>query len=494
MSSSSAVSAEPDVVVPAFRWHPPRADTLGPDVVELMGLLGVPIDAEQDLALDEMLGVTQERTAEGVERWAQRRGLVVEPRQNGKTDGILLPIALYVAMSRPDQLVTWSAQRYKTAREAFLAIEKIRRRNPLLRRRVERPVYSNGEEAFEFRNGSRIVFLARSPANARGLSGDLLILDEALFLTVEVLAAIQPTMSARPNGLMLYASSACLAESTVLHDVVDELRAGDDPTLAGVEWCAPPGGCVDPDCSHAFGVEGCMLDDPAAWRASNPAMRSGRITVEAIAAERRGLKSDPLAFARERLGWHADPVVVDNGIAPADWAAMRDPDAAPSGALRLAVDASPDHKSAAIVVFGGDVLEVVEHRRGATWLAKRTAEIVAKQGITAPVVFDPDGPVGSLEVEFEREGVRLEPVSGKDAARAVAALIAAVRERSFKHRGDLDEAAAGARRRKVGDGHKWTRTDSLVDICPLVAATLALWGASVGREPMTDEELLSSFG
>lgn len=487
MSSSSGVLAGPEVVAPRFRWHPPRADTLGPDVVELMGLLGVPLDAEQELALDELLGVSKERTPEGIERWAQRRGLIVEPRQNGKTDGILLPIALYVAMSRPDQLVTWSAHRYKTAREAFLAILKVYRRSPLLRRRVLKVTYSNGEEAFEFKNGSRIVFVARSQASGRGLSGDLVILDEALFVTVEMLAALMPIMSARPNGLMLYASSACLAESTVLHDVVDELRAGDDQTLAGVEWCAPPGGCADPDCSHALGVEGCMLDDPANYFVSNPAMRSGRITVEAIAAERRALRSDPLAFARERLGWHADPVVVDNGIAPADWAAMCDPQAAPVGDLRLAVDASPDHKSAAIVVYGDGVVEVLEHRRGATWLAKRTAEIVAKHGITAPVAIDPDGPAGSLMTEFEREGVQLEPVSGKDAVRATAAFIAAIRERSFTHCGEsaLDDAVRGARRRKVGDGHKWTRADSLVDICPLAAATWAVWVAAAA-EPNYD--------
>ncbi len=40
----------------------------------------------------------------------------------------------------------------------------------------------------------------------------------------------------------------------------------------------------------------------------------------------------------------------------------------------------------------------------------------------------------------------------------------------------LDEAAAAAAKRSVGDSWAWTRKSASADISPLVSATLALWG------------------
>jgi hypothetical protein len=40
----------------------------------------------------------------------------------------------------------------------------------------------------------------------------------------------------------------------------------------------------------------------------------------------------------------------------------------------------------------------------------------------------------------------------------------------------LNDALAGARRRRLGDAWAWDRRDSTVDISPLVAATLARHG------------------
>jgi hypothetical protein len=43
---------------------------------------------------------------------------------------------------------------------------------------------------------------------------------------------------------------------------------------------------------------------------------------------------------------------------------------------------------------------------------------------------------------------------------------------------DMTAAVAGAATRKLGDAWAWSRSSSAVDISPLVAATLALWGAT----------------
>jgi len=62
----------------------------------------------------------------------------------------------------------------------------------------------------------------------------------------------------------------------------------------------------------------------------------------------------------------------------------------------------------------------------------------------------------------------------------------AIVNRRVQHTGqsELDAAVAGAATRKLGDAWAWSRSNSAVDITPLVACTLALWGATT-LEPET---------
>jgi hypothetical protein len=63
------------------------------------------------------------------------------------------------------------------------------------------------------------------------------------------------------------------------------------------------------------------------------------------------------------------------------------------------------------------------------------------------------------------------------------AFVDAVGEGTIRHIGqeELERAIRGAKVRPLVDRWAWSRTRSLVDISPLVAATLALWSA-VDRE------------
>jgi hypothetical protein len=66
-------------------------------------------------------------------------------------------------------------------------------------------------------------------------------------------------------------------------------------------------------------------------------------------------------------------------------------------------------------------------------------------------------------------------------AAACGRIFDAVTNRQVRHSSqpDLDAAVAGAAVRKLGDAWAWSRSSSTVDISPLVAVTLALWGATV---------------
>jgi hypothetical protein len=52
----------------------------------------------------------------------------------------------------------------------------------------------------------------------------------------------------------------------------------------------------------------------------------------------------------------------------------------------------------------------------------------------------------------------------------------------------LTAAVRGASRRPMGDAWAWSRKNSLVDISPLVAVTLALWGTAVDDPDSVYEE------
>lgn len=473
---SGASSAVAEQVEAAYCWIPERLGTAGPIVREVSAAFGLVMDAPQVFQVDAICSVRSEDPV----RWAVLEAALIEPRQNGKTYGVLLPIALYVALRRPDQLVAWSAHRYKTAREAFRSFLKLYRRSARLRAKVAKVTYAIGEEEVEFKNGSRIIFIARSQASGRGISGDLVILDEALFVTEDMLGALLPTLSAREDPLVIYASSAGLKQSAVLRDVRDRGRAGNDPSLVYVEHCAPEDACADEDCTHAKDAVGCACDDPEMWRMANP---SPRQTKEHIAKERRAM---PITeFCRERMGWWDEPDIVGSEFSVEMWDALagtvglKDP-------VVLWVDVAPGHAHAAIGATDGVGCELIEHHLGSAWVKKRLVELDKKHHPRA-VAYDgtSSAPIASLIPDLSTAALPLEPVAGGDWARACSSIVRLVKQSAIRHDGspEFSAAVAGARWRVVGDGLKLSRRDSTVDITPLAGLTAGLWVAGADPGP-----------
>ena len=65
-----------------------------------------------------------------------------------------------------------------------------------------------GAEAIELKDGKRLRFVARSSGSGRGFTSDLVILDEAYKLGDQEMAALLPTLSARPDPQVWYTSTA----------------------------------------------------------------------------------------------------------------------------------------------------------------------------------------------------------------------------------------------------------------------------------------------
>jgi phage terminase large subunit-like protein len=468
--------AEPLVGVqqPRISNVPSYNGSSGDDAVELAAMAGLYLDPWQQHVLRGSCGERNDGS------WAAFEVGVVVPRQNGK--GSLLEARELAGLFLfGEQTILHSAHEFKTAQEAFLRIRALIRGAPQLEKRVKRAPMGHGDECIELTSGARLRFVARSTGSGRGFSGDLVILDEAYNLSAEAMAALLPTLSARPNPQVWYTSTAGMDTSDQLARVRARGVEGSSPRLAYFEWSTE---------------SGASLDDPASWAQANPAL-GYRITSEFVASERAALPD--LEFARERLGvWFdgAAETVVDMNL----WARLADPTSQVLDPVVFAVDATPDRAAAAIAVCGrreDELLhvEIVQHDSGTAWVPDRVVELQQRWSPRA-VVLDPAGPAGSLITAFQERGVEPVLVSAREVAQACGAFHDAVAERqAIRHldQAMLNAALAGAKPRPLGDAWAWHRKNSLVDISPLVAATLAIHGFSVHGHEVSYDVLASVF-
>lgn len=472
---------------PAHLWVPEHTvGSAGREAADLARSIGQEPDAEEELALDAILS----ERADG--RWASLEAAVICGRQNLKTWTLQMSV-LYDLYVRDVGLVVWTAHRFRTTQEAFRDIHTLVDSYDHLRKRVKKVRTANGEEGIELLSGARLDFLARTSGGGRGLSGDTVVLDEALYLTPTMMGALLPTLSARPDPHVRYGSSAGLRESEVLRMIRDRGRAGGDPSLVYVEWSTEPGGCGRPECDHKPGTRDCQLDDVAMWHAANPAL-GRRISVDYLSAERRALP--PKEFARERLGWWEDPPALGDGaIIPAEaWDERRDRDSeiVLGERLAFAVDVSWDRSVAWVAVCGTRPdgrphVEIAATKPGTEWVVHWIAERVEQYEPVA-VAFQASGaPVSSLLEDFRTAvGDLVLPIAGPDLGRSCGAFYDAATSGPLIHLGQqpLDDAVALAVVRPLSDAWAWDRRKSPVDVAPLVAATCAYYAWAAEPEPV----------
>jgi phage terminase large subunit-like protein len=271
---------------PRIESVPPAVASEGDRVAELADAAGLELDDWERHVLSGGLG----RAADG--KWSAFEVGLIVARQNGK--GAVLEALELAALFLDDfgvDLILHSAHEFKTASEAFRRIQSRIDNSPLFRRRVRQVYLQRGAESIELKNGKRLRFIARSGGSGRGFSSDLVILDEAYELGDTAMAALLPTLSARPNPQIWYTSTAGMPTSTQLGLVRGRGLRGDDPTLAFFEWSDDPDD-YDPA-------------DPRCWAQANPGMGI-RITEEYIAKELAALAAPE--FARERLSVGDYPV------------------------------------------------------------------------------------------------------------------------------------------------------------------------------------------
>ena len=252
------------------------------------------------------------------------------------------------------------------------------------------------------------------------------------------------------------------AVAVFLKDGRARIDAGTDSGVAYFEWSAPEE--ADPGSDET-------------WRACMPAL-GHTISEESIRADFESMRLSEFrrAYLNQRQNRRAtEPWQV---IPEDTWGSLTDERSQIVDDPVLALDVTPDRSMAAICAAGhrkdGKIhIEVVEHRSGTEWVVDWLAERAGKYG---PIVIDPGGPAGPFVAPLAERGVDARTVTARWSAHASSQFYDAATTGRMRHldQTSLNVAVAGARRRSYGDLWLWARKDIATDVCPLVAATLAL--------------------
>lgn len=504
-------------VEPAYFWMPERHGSFGYEAIDLCKLGGWTFDKEQEFAIDAVMSHDKHGF------WTASEACVICARQNGKTNRILIPRAMWQLYLGPVDEVIWTAHRFVTSHKAFLDIKKLIDGTHELRRRIKSMQESYGKETIELTNGSIMRFLARSKGGGRGLGGPLPTLDEAMMLEEAQLGALLPTILARPDAQVMYGSSAGLENSEVLRELRDRGRTGGDPSLCYIEWCSKGSwenpGCQLEKCDHHRSRPGCALDNQRNWEDANFAL-DRRIKRGTVSTLRKQLT--PLQFGREIMTWwDKDPDDTKKiPIKIADWEMCKDEDSQVNGALVLVIEVSANQEFGCISIGGLNDegiphLEVIRYEAGIEWMIPEIVQLKHKyrllriniaQGkdrdkprnkrLAPAIIIDPGGPASVLLPDLTKRGITPVFVNLKDLGLAYATLEkeTPMHGAGFVHIGQpqLELAIGGSVKRPIGDGlwaiaRSKSAADEQTDISTLNALAMARWGLLVAEAPSNAE-------
>jgi phage terminase large subunit-like protein len=252
---------------PRLRTTPIQAPTKGHEVVEFAKQIGMPLLPWQENVILESSKLKEDGT------FCHKTNLIISPRQNGKTHLIKMRILAGLFLW-DEKLQVATAQNRDLSLETFRSVISVIDNFDWLRRKVKHITRSNGREEIELKgSGCRYKIIAPSEGAARGLSSDVIYLDEVRqHKTFGAYSALTYTMQARKGSQGFFISNAGDHQSVVLNNLrqraLEKLEKDTDDDINFMEWSAAP---------HR------KLNDIEGWKEANPAL--GRtIDISAIKA------------------------------------------------------------------------------------------------------------------------------------------------------------------------------------------------------------------
>jgi len=468
---------------------------------------------------------------EGRRRLRFRTMVVLVARQNGKST-LSKVLALWAIYVRGCRTVLTTAQDLDTAEEIWQdAVDLVTEEGeddepvrPALAALVKKVQLVNGKKALILESGERYKVKAANRKAGRGLTGDLVMLDELReHQNWSAYGALTKTTMARPDAQIWAFSNAGDVTSVVLRylrRMAHEQICDPDGIVAAEQAVAPtefdaddasvdllastPDDDDDAGDVDGIGVEdlevdaddlflaewsappGCDVRDRDGWAWANPSL-GWTIEERTIASSAR---TDPeWVFRTEVLCQWAEGTL--DGLWPAGvWeASLNQPVEQPGGGVALAPDdrivsdavmciaMSHDRSRTYIARCGtrtdGEIqVEIDQARRGSAWvrdyLMERRARIEAVTGQTN------GAPVSDLLAELKADPTFLIPVidwAGPDLAGWTGRAWDAVKSGLIRHNPQplLDAAAAAAVKKPLGDRWVLDLRKSQVDAAPLQA-------------------------
>jgi hypothetical protein len=329
--------------------------------------------------------------------------------------------------------------------------------------------WANGEQQIELpEDGSRWLIQAATDGAGVAFTLSMALIDEAWRVPRQVVdAAIAPTMAEAEQPQLWLVSTA----GTSASDLMLAYRAlalglekpQDTDRLLLLEWSAPP----DPDLD---------IDDPGVWRMASPHWSERRHAV--VARERARVPE--VDFRQQWLNqWVptlSAPLIDAERWQAAEWGGVL-----PAGALTFGADVAADRSHAVIVSYAaGGVVEVVDNRPGAAWVAGRLQELAERWAPTA-IGIDGSGPAATVADQLA--GTEAAPLLVVLTARQMAAASGQVFDAIqggtlwAVANAELTAAVLGARRRAYGQAWTFARQVGDVSGVPLLAVTVAAWAS-----------------
>lgn len=398
------------------------------------------------------------------------------PRQVAKTY-MISRIIFALCTLFPGLTVLWTAHRTRTSSKTFASLRGFATKKAVAPY-VRAIRATNGEQEIHFHNGSVIMFGAREGGFGRGFEEvDIEVFDEAQILTEKALEdMVAATNQSRfPAGALLFF-----------------MGTPPRPVDPGEAFSQRRAEALSGESEDAVFIE-CSADDDAdpddreQWAKANPSYPH-RTPLRSMLRLRKNLPSDD-SWLREALGiWDAagSPEIIDT----ATWARAADPASMAVERITLAIDVAPNRKVSSVALAGRRAdglwhVELDDQKAGTDWVSTWVAARVAKNRLHAVVVDEMSGLVEVRKGRNYLKGtdvvVTLAAAEGRDMAIASGKFFDAVMEptQTLRHtdQPQVNLALSLARKRPLAGAWAWNRKDEESDITPVVAATLALWGA-----------------
>jgi len=450
-------------------------------------------------------------------KWSAFEVGLITPRQNGKNSCLEVRelAGLYLFN---EELILHSAHEFNTSDEQFMRIKFLIGQSAELSKRVHRVLNGHGAQQIELtatstiiagasgdfvRNSKqpRIKFATRTSGAGRGFTGDCIVLDESYRLPRAAISALLPTVSARPNSQIWYASSAVDKEvhehGTVLTGVRQRGIDKTSPRLYYAEWSADEEeyNRLLANAKRSGKTWRSAAGNRKLWHQSNPGL-GYRVMEDVIEAELQAMPEKTFKVERLCIGdWPSLEDDTTGAIDMQQWRKLIDGSSTRNGECAIGIDIAPNRSLAALALFsygstGLGHAQLIGYGAGTNWLMDRIRELKTQVN---PIAWAMGlGTYTSLKTALEADGYHKPEaaddfkhgdvlvLNGTQMNGACGHILDAVRDETMRVKPDekspevLEDAVMGAVLKEGNDAVSWSRKGKS-DITPLVALTCARW-------------------